>query len=162
MSNLTIIAAVGKNNELGKSGKLIWHLPKDLKFFKSCTLNKTIIMGYNTYLSLGRLLPNRKHVVLTRTDRVLPEEVDIYHSTQALMENIDMYKEPFVIGGAEIYCQFIDKATAMYLTEIEAVDSQADTYFPYFNTEAWDKEVLSSSSDNDINFKHVLYKRRIG
>ena len=103
----SIIAAVGKNRELGKDNHLIWHLPNDLKFFKRTTSGKTIIMGRRTFESLPKMLPNRKHIVLSSSSD-FPEEVEVYNE---LKELLDAYKdtdeELFVIGGASIYRLFI-------------------------------------------------------
>lgn len=87
MNNIIIIAAIGQNNELGKDNNLIWHLPDDLKFFKSITMNKTIVMGYNTYKSLPNLLPNRKQIVLTHR-KINNPEVQVFNNIDFLLEYI--------------------------------------------------------------------------
>ena len=157
----SIIAAVGKNRELGKDNHLIWHLPNDLKFFKETTTGKTIIMGRRTFESLPKMLPNRKHIVLSSSSD-FPEEVEVYNE---LKELLDAYKdtdeELFVIGGASIYRLFIDIADKMYLTEVNAECSDADAYFPEFNQSDFDREVLKENEDEGIQCKHVLYKRII-
>ncbi|MBR4177835.1 MAG: dihydrofolate reductase [Bacilli bacterium] len=156
----SIIAAIGKNNELGKDNGLIWHLPGDLKFFKETTTGKTIIMGRKTFESLPRMLPNRHHIVISRCNN-FPSEVEVYNSLEDLLDakkGID--EELFVIGGASIYKLFLDYSDKLYLTEIDAECKDADAYFPSFNKEEWDKEELFSNEDNDISYKHVLYKRK--
>ena len=85
--NLTIIAAIGKNNELGKNNDLIWSLPNDLKFFKEKTTGHTIAMGKNTFYSLGRVLPNRKHVVFAEEGIKFPSEVTVFHSLEDFLNN---------------------------------------------------------------------------
>lgn len=155
---ISIIAAIGKNNELGKNNDLIWHLPNDLKFFKEMTVGKTIVMGYNTFKSLGRVLPNRKHVVLSFENIEVPEGVQLYNNIEDVLKSI-RGDEVFIIGGASIYKQFIDKADRIYLTEIEASCNDADVYFPVFNKDSYEMTVLASNSDNDINYNHVLYER---
>jgi len=157
---ISIIAAIGKNNELGKNNDLIWHLPNDLKFFKEITTGKNIIMGKNTFDSLPKMLPNRHHIVLTFTNEKYPDEVEVFKSIDDFLEK---YKnsnvEIFVIGGASIYKQFITLANTLYLTEIDASE-KADVYFPIFDKNDWNREILKENSDNGINYKHVLYKRK--
>lgn len=156
----SIIAAIGKNNELGKDNGLIWHLPNDLKFFKEKTMNKNIVMGSTTFESLGRLLPNRHHIVLAFTND-FPKEVEVFNSIEDLLKKYSNSKEEiFIIGGASIYRQFIDLSERMYLTEINAECKDASVYFPTFNKDDWDREVLAENQDDDISYKHVLYRRK--
>ncbi len=158
----SIIAAVGKNNELGYKGGLIWHLPNDLKFFKQTTTGKTIVMGENTFKSLKGILPNRHHVVLSEnTD--FPDEVEVFASLEDFLHKYKKVKdEVFIIGGAMVYSEFIDLCERMYLTEVDDEFKDATVYFPKFNKSEWDSEVLAENSDNNINYKHVLYKRKKG
>lgn len=150
---IILIAAVGKNNELGKDNKLLWNLPNDLKFFKEITLNKTVVMGYNTYLSLPRLLPNRKNVVLYEKDL---KDVITYHSKEELLNSLK--EDLYIIGGANVYKQFIDDASVIYLTEID--DSKdADVYFPKFNKNNFQKIFLKENSDGKVKYKHYKYVR---
>lgn len=155
---INIIAAIGQNRELGKDNHLLWHLKEDLQFFKEMTMNQTIIMGYNTFLSLGRVLPNRKHIVLSCQERNLPEEVLLFHSLEEVLSyiaNIDV----FIIGGASIYEQFIDKADKLYLTEIQ--DSmEADTFFPDFDKNQYTKTLLKSNQEHGVFYTHNLYERK--
>ena len=156
----SIIAAIGKNNELGYKNNLIWHLKKDLSFFRDTTMNKTIIMGRRTFESLPKMLPNRKHVVLSSSND-FPEEVTVFKTMDELLDYFkDSEEELFVIGGASIYKQFLDISDKLYLTEIDASFDEADVYFPTFNKEEFDAEVLDSECEDDINYTHVLYKRR--
>lgn len=158
----SIIAAIGKNNELGYKGDLIWHLPNDLKFFKKTTTGKTIVMGENTFKSLGRILPNRHHIVLSENNN-FPEEVEVFAN---LDDFLNKYKsiddEIFIIGGAMVYGEFIDICDKMYLTEIDDEFKEATVYFPKFNKKNWTKEILYKNSDDGIKYKHVLYKRKKG
>ena len=155
---INIIAAIGKNNELGLNNDLIWHLPNDLKYFKETTLNQTIVMGYNTFVSLGRVLPNRKHIVLSYQKIKLPDCVIQFNNIDDLLNYIKD-KDVFIIGGASLYNLFIDKADRLYLTEID--DShEADVYFPQFDKNLFDKEIIGSNNDNGISYQFTLYKRR--
>lgn len=155
----TIIAAIGKNRELGRDNKLLWSLKGDLKFFKEKTTNHTIIMGRKTFESLGRLLPNRKHVVISSSNN-FPEEVDVYNNIESLLSHYkDTSEELFIIGGAKIYSEFIDYATKMYLTLVDG-EFDADVYFPMFDEKDWTKTVLSENEENGLKYKHVLYEKK--
>lgn len=155
---LSIIAAIGRNNELGKDNDLLWHLPQDMKFFRETTMGHKIVMGRKTFESLPKLLPGRDHIVLTRQNLEIPN-VEVYHDTT---EFLDAYKEIeeeiFNIGGASIYKELLEYADKLYLTEIDD-EKEADVYFPEFNKDKYDREILASYND-DVSFKHVLYKRR--
>ncbi len=155
---ISIIAAIGKNNELGLNNDLIWHLPNDLKFFKEKTLNQNIVMGYNTFVSLGRVLPSRKHIVLSFEKVRLPLEVIQFNNLEDL-NNYIKDKDVFIIGGASMYKQFIDKADKLYLTEIDDTH-KADVYFPNFDKSLFDKKILGTNSDNGINYTFTLYERK--
>ena len=156
----SIIAAVGKNNELGKNNDLIWHLKEDLKFFKQMTTNKTIIMGSNTFYSLPHMLPNRHHVVLSSKDN-FPSEVEVYHSINELLEKYkDNPEELFVIGGARVYSEFLDLSDKLYLTEINDTCDNADVFFPEFDRSLYEVEEISSIENETPTYKHVLYKRK--
>ena len=156
---ISIIAAIGKNRELGFNNNLIWHIPEDLKFFKEKTMNKIIVMGYKTYKSLPGLLPGRRHVVLTHHN-INNEKVRTFSNINTLLEylnNID--EEVFIIGGSSIYHEFIDKANYIYLTEIDASYKDADVYFPEFDKNKYKRKVLKKSSYNDIDYSFVLYDK---
>ncbi len=159
---LSLVAAIGRNNELGKNNELIWRFKEDMKFFKETTINHDIIMGRKTFESLPGLLKERKHLVLSRSSLIIPEVI-IYNDLKQFLEeykNID--KEVFCIGGANLYSQMIEYASDLYLTEIDEEDNAADAYFPKFDKENYDSNILCNHIDEKtgISFKHVLYKRR--
>jgi len=159
MANIILIAAIGKNRELGKDNNLIWHIKEDLKFFKENTMGHIIVMGYNTYESLPGLLPGRRHIILTHRD-INIEGVKVFHSLNELLEylkNID--EDIYIIGGASIYKQFIPYANELLLTEIDAACSSADVYFPKWNNEEFTKEIISKI-DSDIPYRHIRYRRK--
>lgn len=160
MNKITLIAAIGKNRELGYNNDLIWKIPEDLKFFKDNTMGKYIVMGMNTFYSLPKLLPGRKHIVLTSKNVDLGDGVEIYHNLDELLQYIDsLASEVMIIGGASIYSQMIDLADRMLLTEIDD-EATADVYFPEFSMEDWDRELISSHNYNDIEYSHVEYTRK--
>ncbi len=159
MATITLIAAIGKNNELGKDNKLLWHLPEDLKFFKEQTIGKEVILGRKTLESLPKLLPKRKHLVLTHQSLEENEQLQVFHSIEELqkyLENKD--EEVVVIGGAKIYQEFLPKANKLILTEIND-NKEADAFFPTFNKEEWQKELLCTHQENDITYSHIIYKK---
>ena len=158
--NFSIIAAIGKNNELGKDNDLIWHLPNDLKFFKETTTGKTIIMGRRTFESLPRMLPNRHHIVLSSSTD-FPDEVEVFSSLEELLKKYkESNEEIFIIGGASIYKLFLDYSNKMYLTEIDASCEDATAFFPKFEYDEWNREILKENEDDGIKYKHVLYTRK--
>ena len=160
MDNVIIIAAIGKNNELGKNNNLIWTLPNDLKFFKENTTNHTVVMGYNTVKSLPKILPNRKNIVVTTKDIEI-DNVLIFHNIESLLEYINNTDELiYIIGGYSMYKYFIEYANTMLLTEIDAEDKDADTYFPNFDKSNWNIEILKENRDNNIKYRHVRYRRK--
>ncbi len=159
-SSLTIIAAVGKNNELGKDNKLIWRFKEDMHFFKDNTMGKPIIMGRKTLESLPKLLPGREHLVLTRSNLDV-EGIKVFHSKEELYEYISRFdKEFMVIGGASIYQEFVDEADRMLLTHIDATCPEADVWFPEIKPQEWNVKTLSKVEENGIRFMHKEYLRK--
>lgn len=157
---LSLIAAVGKNNELGKDNALIWHLPGDLQFFKETTMGKTIVMGYNTYLSLPRRLPGRKYVVMSFKDIDLGEDIKVCLNREELMAELEKIDdEIFIIGGASMYKQFLNECENLYLTEIDAT-SEADAFFPEFEKTNYVSELIRENEDDGIKYKHIVYRRK--
>lgn len=157
--NISIIACVGKNLELGKNNDLIWHLPNDLKFFKETTIGKTVIMGRRTYMSLPKKLPKRRNIVLMLKEEEKIPDVDIFNDIPSILEDVKKSNEEvFVIGGASIYKQFLPYANRLYLTEVD-LESDADVFFPNFDKSKYKRTILKENKDDDIIYKHVLYER---
>jgi len=157
--NISMIACVGKNLELGKNNDLIWHLPNDLKFFKKTTMGKTVIMGRRTFESLPGILPKRRNIVLMLPTEEAIDGVDIYYDIPSLLKDLGE-EEVFIIGGASIYKQFLPYAKRLYLTEVDESCNDASVYFPSFDKELYTKTILGSGSDNGINYEFTLYERR--
>ena len=159
MADITMIAAIGKNNELGKENSLLWHLPADLKFFKEQTIGKKIILGRKTLESLPGLLPKRVHLVLTSQSLEESDRLKVFHSVEELLKYLDtLNEEVMVMGGGKIYNEFLRYATKLILTEVED-ETEADTYFPKFDKSKYQKEVLCTHEDNGITYTHVIYKK---
>lgn len=160
MKDITLIAAIGKNRELGKNNDLIWHLPEDLQFFKEQTINKPIVLGKNTLDSLPKLLPNRLHLLLTHQDIKEQERLKVFHTKEDILNYIKkLDTEVMIIGGGKIYKEFLPYATKLILTEIDA-EIDADIYFPDFSKEEWLRSELCSHEYNEIKYTHVEYKRK--
>lgn len=158
--NINLIAAIGKNYELGKDNKLIWTLKGDMDFFKRITIGHPIVMGRKTYESLPNVLPDRQNIVISSRD-INNKRIEVYRSIMDFLFEYNKHEEDvFVIGGATIYEQFINIADSIYLTEIDAEEKGADTFFPKFNQDYWNREIIMKQEENGINFTNVLYKKK--
>ena len=131
---ISIIAAMGENNEIGKKNGLLWNLPADLKHFKDLTSGHIIVMGQKTFDSIGRPLPNRKNIVLTSKKNLKGEGMETVHSVEELDNLLKKISGPdeeiFVIGGGQIYRLFMEKADKLYITHVNEKFPDADTFFP--------------------------------
>ena len=157
---ISIIAAIGKNRELGKNNGLIWHIPNDMKFFKDTTMGHKVVMGRKTYVSLPGKLPGRELIVISSS--VVDETVKVESSIDDIVRKYqDSGEEVFVCGGASIYEQFLPYANKLYLTEIDDSDEEADTFFPAFIKNNWNRQVITSDKYNDIEYQICLYERKI-
>ncbi|MDO6737920.1 dihydrofolate reductase [Wenyingzhuangia sp. 2_MG-2023] len=158
----TIIAAVGENNELGKDNDLIWHLPADLKRFKKVTTGHHIIMGRNTYESIGKPLPNRTTIIISRNNNYKADGCIITDSLEKALEISKTDDNAYVIGGAQIYKEAIELVDVLDLCEIHRTFN-ADTFFPEIDKTIWKeikRESFSADKENEYDFSFVKYKRR--
>lgn len=159
---LSIIVAKSKNNVIGKDNKLIWNIPDDLKRFKKLTTNHTIIMGRKTFESLGRVLPNRKHIVLTNDENYTVDNpnVQIIHDVEELSKYEEDNQEHFVIGGAMIYKLLLPKCNRLYITEIDE-EFEGDTFFPEIKQDEWKivKKEKGPQDDNTFKYYYIYYER---
>ena len=153
---LSMIAAVGKNNELGKGNDLIWHFREDMRFFKKTTTGHPVIMGRKTFESLPKALPNRRNIVITSDASYIAEGAETVSSPEEALA-LAGDGEAFVIGGGSVYAALLEKCDKLYLTEIDAVCPQADTFFPLFDKSHYTREVLASYTVDGVFFEHVLY-----
>ncbi len=133
---LSLIAAMSKNNVIGKDNKLLWNMPEDMKHFKKLTTGNTVIMGRKTYESMGKPLPNRRNLIVTRQDGYYAEGCQIFHTLQEAIDDCIGEEESFIIGGAEIYLQSLPAADRLYLTRIDK-EFEGDTRFPDFSLSEW-------------------------
>ncbi len=160
---LSIVVAKAKNNIIGKDNKLLWHLSDDLKRFKALTEGHTIIMGRKTFESLGKVLPNRKHIVFSNNPdfKVNDENVEVVHSLLQIQEYIESEEEAFVIGGAMMYNFLMPYVSKMYVTEIEK-EFEGDTFFPRIDDKKWkeiSREKGPEDGENNFEYNYVIYEK---
>ena len=168
----SLIVAVGKNNEIGKNNQLLWHIPEDLKNFKRITTGKTVIMGRNTYESIGRPLPNRVNIVLSRnfleTEKKINKDRKKYENETTKLEFFDDFQkvaekykdlpeEVFIIGGGEIYKKSLELGIIkrIYMSHIDFSNSEADAYFPEIDWEKW----VTLTEENYDGWKFCIYEK---
>jgi dihydrofolate reductase len=161
---LSMIAAVAENRVIGNKNTIPWHLPADFKYFKETTLGKTIVMGLNTFNSIGgKPLPGRKHVILNNdTNYIAPENCQVAHSIDEAMEIIKAEPEAFICGGASVYKQFLPMAQKLYITEVHA-QPEGDTFFPEINKEEWKetrREDHKADDKNSYNYSFIILERK--
>ncbi|MGZ3871781.1 MAG: dihydrofolate reductase [Mucilaginibacter sp.] len=157
---LTIVVAISENHAIGKDNKLLWHLPKDLKHFKDITTGHTVIMGRKTYDSVGKPLPNRRNIIITRQDITI-NGCEVVNSLEAAIALCEDEEEVFIVGGAEIYRQAIKLTDRIYLTVVHQ-QFEADSFFPEIDTKAW-KEVYREDHQPDeknlLPYSFITYER---
>ncbi|PWS26087.1 dihydrofolate reductase [Pedobacter yonginense] len=161
--SIAIAVAVGKNSEIGKNNQLLWHMPADLKYFKQTTSGHTVVMGRKTFDSVGRPLPNRRNIVITRDASLKIDGVEVVNSLNEALNITQSEEKPvFIIGGAEIYHQALPKTNMLYLTTIhETFD--ADTFFPVINRNEWDtvsSETHLADEKNKYDYTFEVLKRK--
>ncbi len=166
---VNIIAAVALDGAIGRNNDLLWHLSADLKYFKATTMGHPVIMGRRTFESIGRPLPGRRNIVISRSDELtLPEGVELVHSFEeaiSLFEGIELpdSASPFVIGGGQIYAQAMEYAAAhaecdarIYVTRVFVSAPKADTFFPPIEADFWD---IKDQSDIETDEKSGIQYR---
>ena len=159
---VTIIAAIAENNALGKDNQLIWYLPADLKRFKKTTLNHVVIMGRKTYESLGKPLPNRSNILITRDKNYKAEGCVVVNSLKEALETAAKEDEnPFILGGAEIYKQalpFTDKLDVTFVHH----QFDADVFFPEIDKTIWketSREDFKADENHKYDYSFVTFER---
>lgn len=148
---ITLVAAAGEKNELGGNNEMLWHLSDDFKRFKRITTGHFIIMGRKTFESLGKPLPNRVHIVITRDRNYGNEDAIVVHSLGEALEKATSTKDVFIIGGGEIFKQSLDIADKIELTRVHGTFKEADTFFPEFSKDEW---ILVSEEKHEKDAKH--------
>ena len=159
---ISIVVAISANNAIGKNNQLLWHLPADLKHFKNITSGHTIIMGRKTYDSIGKPLPNRRNIVITRQKDLTIEGIDVANSLEEALSLCNTKEEVFVIGGAEIYRQALPLCNKIYLTRVHQ-NFDADTFFPELDHYTWkeiSKEDYLPDEKNKFAYTFSTLERR--
>ena len=154
---IVLIAAVDINLAIGKEGKIPWDIKEDLKFFRQNTENTAIVMGRATYDSIGRPLPNRKNIVMTRSIQGRDGVVEVSSSQEAISEARSYSEKVNIIGGEYIYKEFLPLATKLLITEIDLEVDSADAFFPKWDSNIWKEITRQKSSESGINFSFVEY-----
>jgi dihydrofolate reductase len=164
---LSIISAIGKNNEIGKSNTLLWNLPADMRHFRETTKGHTVIMGQKTFESIGRPLPNRRNIILTKDNNFKSDEIEIVYSVEELTELLKKTssnnEESFIIGGGQIYRLFLDIADKLYITHVDELFPDADTFFPEIDMSKWEKvkiENYPTDELNKYNLEFAIYTKK--
>lgn len=156
MSNLKIIliVAAAENNAIGKNNQMLWHLPDDFKYFKNKTIAHSIVMGRKTFESLGKALPDRRNIVLTRDEDWSADEVDVANSANEVLTYCRDEREIYIIGGGHVYKQWLPQANEVLLTRVHT-NIDADAYFPELPIAEW-KKVNSEHHEADERHKYAF------
>ena len=156
---LCLIVAMSENNVIGINNTLPWKLSSDLKHFRQLTSGHPVIMGRNTYESIGKPLPNRQNIIITRNKDYFVEGCTVVYSLEEAITSVEG-KDAFVIGGANIYQQALEYVDTLYITEVHT-HIEGDAFFPMIDTTMWEevsREFHSSDANNDYDFSFVQYK----
>lgn len=161
---LSLIVAMDNNRVIGSNNDMPWHLPNDLRYFKERTTGHTIVMGRKTFESLGRVLPNRKHIVLTRSTDTFPDEVMVVRHLDEILAYVKEHKDEqiFIIGGGEIFKQMLPYVHKMYITLING-DFPGDVFFPPFDETEWElisKQKGEKNDKNPYDYYYLVYERK--
>lgn len=156
---ISLIAMIGKNKELGREGRLIFKIPEDMKYFKEVTMGHKVLMGRKTWESLPGKLQGRENIVASHREVDGADEV-IADLGQFIEENKDTEEEIFVIGGGMIYAKALPYAKRLYLTEVDAEDPGADVFFPKFDSEQYDREIVGEGEEGKLKYVFAKYNKK--
>lgn len=159
---IALIAALSRNQVIGRDNSLPWQLPADLQRFKKITMGKPIIMGRKTYDSIGRPLPGRKNIVISRNPGFQAEGITVVGSVDAAIEAADLAPEAMIIGGANIYYQFLPRADRLYFTQVHTTIDDGDAFFPAYNRRDWRlviEENHPADAQNPFAYSFLTYQR---
>lgn len=159
MKNLAMIACVGQDGGLGKDNDLLWRFPEDQKFFRQTTTGSIVVMGSKTFASIGRALPGRENIVLSRHE-VAQDGVKTFSNKPELDQYLAQAAgQKFIIGGASLYEAYLSEAETIYLTEVEA-KKPADVFFPDFDRSAYKTEVLQTGEVEGVKYRMIKYSKK--
>ncbi len=159
---LSIIVAVAKNNAIGGDNQLLWHISEDLKRFKKITMGSPVVMGRKTYESIGRPLPGRRNIIISRSNDLQIDGCECFTSIDSALASCQSHDEVFIIGGGEIYRQTIELADKLYLTVVHN-EYPADTYFPTIDPFMWEEESFEDFERGEkfeYPFSFINFKKR--
>ncbi|HRC32734.1 MAG TPA: dihydrofolate reductase [Bacteroidia bacterium] len=162
-SNISLVVAVSKNLAIGKNNALLWKLSDDLKLFKKITSNATVIMGRKTFDSIGKPLPNRRNIIISRNQDFEASGCEVFDTLAHALEACHTDKEVFVVGGAQIYNVALPLAHKIYITKVDATFDDADTFFPAFNMNNWNiitEQKYSANEKNEYDFTFYELERK--
>ena len=162
---ISIIVAIARDNAIGRKNSLLWHISEDLKYFKKVTMGHPVIMGRKTFESIGRPLPGRKNIVVSKSGNISNPSVEMAKDLEELLKSLRRKRkeEYFVIGGASIYAKAMQYAHRLYVTKIYAKADDADAFFPQIDEKLW--ETLEESpvlhdEENNIDYQFIVYGRK--
>jgi dihydrofolate reductase len=154
---ISVIVAMGEDRAIGQDNQLLWHHSEDLKRFKAITMGHPIIMGRKTFESIGKVLPGRQNIIITRQKSYQVNGAAVCHDINATLRCCDRCKEVFIIGGAQIYQEFMARVNRIYLTLIHRTYPDADTFFPEFNKDDFQE---TSREKPEENYSYIMLDRK--
>ena len=160
---VTFIVAASENNAIGKANQIPWHLPNDFKYFKAKTMGHSVVMGRRTYDSIGKPLPGRRNIVISREPTLGVEEIDVANNLQDVLNYCRDEREIFIIGGAEIFKQALPIADEVLLTRVHTNIENADTFFPELPEFDWklvSQEKKHRDEKHKFDYTFEVYKRK--
>ena len=159
---LSIIVAMDKNRVIGKDGNLPWHISSDLKNFKKITMGKPILMGRKTHESIGKILPGRENIILTKKRNYFVEGCIVKNDLDEVLSNFKKVSELIVMGGATLYEQTLDKAEKLYITEVRAC-IEGDIFFPEYDPDQWveiSRNSFEADENNEYDYSFTVLERK--
>ena len=159
---VTMVVAIGENNAIGKNNELLWYLPKDLRHFKTITSGHTVIMGRKTYESVGKPLPKRRNIIITRNTELTVDGVEVVHTIEDALELCKSDEEVFIIGGAEIYKMAMKHTDKIFLTVVHE-SFEADAFFPEIDRNLWVETAAEKhlpDEKNNLSFTFSTLERK--
>ena len=157
---ISMIVARSRNHVIGRDNQMPWKISADLQFFKRVTMGHPVIMGRKTWESIGRPLPGRRNIVVTRNKNLELTGAEVVHSLDEALNSLNEFPRVFVIGGEQLFKQAFDKADRLYITEIDMDVDGGDTFFEVPNESDWKVAERTPGSENDITFNFVTLERK--
>lgn len=157
--NISIIVAIAHGGVIGKDNQLLWKIPEDMKWFRTITTGHPVIMGRKTFESIGKALPNRRNIIITRDVNYKKDGIEIANSLEEAINLCENSDEVFIIGGGEIYKQAIPLVNKLYITHVHK-EYDADTFFPEINASDWMETTRDDHESSDVSYSFVTYEKK--